>query len=79
MYGDFVSHTDAAIGQVLQTLEQLSLRDNTLVFFTSDNGPVWYGPDVEKFGHSATYFLKGMKADTWEGGHCMPFIARWAG
>jgi len=63
----------------LQTLDKLGLRNNTLVFFTSDNGPVWFGPDVEKFGHNSTYFLKGLKADTWEGGHCMPFIARWPG
>lgn len=79
MYGDFVVQTDEAIGQIMQKLDELNLKENTLVLFTSDNGPVWFDPDREKFGHKATAELRGMKTDTWEGGHRMPFIARWPG
>jgi len=79
MYGDFVAQVDAAIGRVVATLDKLGARDNTLVVFSSDNGPVWYGQDVERFGHRSVGPLRGMKADAWEGGHRMPFIARWPG
>ena len=77
MYGDFVMMVDAMIGRVLAALDQNGLTDNTLVFFSSDNGPVWYESDSERFGHSSVGELRGMKADAWEGGHRMPFIARW--
>jgi arylsulfatase A-like enzyme len=79
MYGDFVSQVDAAIGQVLATLDKHKLTDNTLVFFTSDNGPVWYAEDVKKYAHRSVGPLRGMKGDAWEGGHHMPFVARWPG
>ncbi len=79
MYGDFVVQTDSIIGQIMQKLDELKVKDNTLVVFTSDNGPVWFAPDREKFGHKATAELRGMKTDAWEGGHRVPFIARWPG
>jgi len=78
-YGDFVTQVDNSIGQIMKTIQQLGIAGNTLLFFTSDNGPVWYEPDVERYDHKSTHFLKGMKADVWEGGHRMPFIARWPG
>jgi arylsulfatase A len=49
------------------------------VIFTSDNGPVWYAEDVARYGHRSVGPLRGMKADVWEGGNRMPFIARWPG
>ena len=76
-YGDFVTQVDDAVGQVLTALESAKLSQNTLVLFTSDNGPMWYPADVEKYGHSAAGPWRGMKGDAWEGGHRMPFIARW--
>jgi arylsulfatase A len=79
LYGDFVSQLDDAVGQVLAALDRAGLAGDTLVFFTSDNGPVWYPADVEKFGHAAAGGWRGMKGDAWEGGHRMPFIARWPG
>ncbi|HKJ68544.1 MAG TPA: arylsulfatase [bacterium] len=79
MYGDFAVHVDAAIGRVLSTLVELGLQQNTLVVFTSDNGPVWYDDDVEEFRHDSAGMLRGMKGDIWEAGHRMPFIARWPG
>ena len=51
----------------------------TLVIFTSDNGPVWYEADVRRLGHDAAGGWRGMKGDAWEAGHRMPFIVRWPG
>lgn len=79
MYGDWVEHVDDEVGKILDALDRAALTENTLVIFTSDNGPVWTPADMEKFGHSAVGALRGMKADAWEGGHRMPFIARWPG
>ncbi len=78
-YGDFVMEVDARIGQVLATLHKLKLNDNTLVIFSSDNGPVWYAKDIETFGHSAAGPWNGMKGALTEAGHHMPFIASWPG
>jgi arylsulfatase A-like enzyme len=79
MYGDFVMMVDDQIGRVLDLLDQVEMTRDTLVVFTSDNGPVWKPADVRKFGHKAAGGLRGMKADAWEGGHRMPFIVRWPG
>jgi arylsulfatase A-like enzyme len=78
-WGDWVAQNDQAIGEVLQALYDHGLRDNTLIFFTSDNGPIWWPEDNEKYGHRATYIYRGMKFDVWEGGHRMPFIVSWPG
>jgi len=78
-YGDFVMEVDARIGQVIATLDKLKLKDDTLVFFSSDNGPVWYAQDIEKFGHRAAGPWNGMKGALTEAGHHMPFIASWPG
>ena len=56
-YGDFVAQVDAAVATVLETLEVLGAAENTLVLFSSDNGPVWFKTDVEQFGHRSTYCL----------------------
>ena len=77
LYGDFVMNLDAEIGRVLEELRRTGLMDNTLLFFTSDNGPCWYAADVERFGHDAQGGLRGMKSDIWEAGHRVPFIACW--
>jgi len=79
MYGDFVMMVDAQIGRVLAALEQANLMQDTLLIFTSDNGPVWYPADLARLGHDSVGGLRGMKADAWEGGHRMPFIVRWPG
>ncbi len=77
MYGDFMMMVDDEIGKVLAALEEAGMEEDTLVIFTSDNGPVWFGQDVEKFKHASSGPFRGMKADAWEGGHRMPFLARW--
>ena len=84
LYGQFVSETDAAVGRVLAALDDAGAAENTLVVFTSDNGPVWYDADEERYGHASAGFVRGepvrgMKGDAWEGGHRVPFIARGPG
>ena len=79
MYGDFVMMVDAEIGRVLAALQRADMSKDTLLIFTSDNGPVWYPADVARFGHDAEGGLRGMKSDLWEAGHRMPFIVRWPG
>ena len=53
------------------------LASNTLVLFTSDNGAHWIEADIEETGHRANGSLRGQKADIHEGGHRVPFLARW--
>lgn len=77
MYGDFMMMVDDEIGKVLGALEEAGMEEDTLVIFTSDNGPVWFEQDVEKFDHASSGPFRGMKADAWEGGHRMPFLVRW--
>jgi len=72
--GDQVVLADWALGQVLDTLDRLKLTDNTLIIFTSDNGP---RKGVN--GHRSSGNWRGYKQDLWEGGHREPFIARWPG
>ena len=79
MYGDFTVMVDHMIGRVLKALERNGMKDDTLVIFSSDNGPVWYEGDVRRFDHDSSGGLRGMKGDAWEAGHRMPFIVRWPG
>ena len=79
MYAQFMAQVDASFGQVLKALDDTGQADNTIVIFSSDNGPVWYPTDVEKYKHASVGPLRGMKADAYEGGHRMPFIVRWPG
>ncbi|MEY4034752.1 MAG: Arylsulfatase, partial [Verrucomicrobiota bacterium] len=78
-YADFVMETDAAIGEVLATLDQTGLAANTLVIATSDNGcsPAAGIARLEAAGHFPSAHLRGYKADIWDGGHRVPFFARW--
>lgn len=79
VYGDFVLQVDHLVGQLTQTLADLNIDDNTLIFFSSDNGPVWYRENVVEFQHNSVGNLSGMKGDALEGGHRLPFIAKWTG
>jgi arylsulfatase A-like enzyme len=79
MYGDFAMMVDHEIGRLLTAIEDANMSDDTLLIFSSDNGPVWYEHDVQRFQHDSSGGLRGMKADAWECGHRMPFLVRWPG
>lgn len=70
LYGDVIAELDWGIGQVFEKLKELELDQQTIVVFTSDNGP-WYG--------GSTGGLRGMKSTSWEGGYRVPGIVRWPG
>ncbi|GAA6152236.1 sulfatase-like hydrolase/transferase [Pseudoteredinibacter isoporae] len=67
-YGDVVEELDWAVGQLMKELHAQGLGDDTLIIFTSDNGP---------FPEGSTGGLLGGKGSAWEGGYRVPFIARW--
>jgi len=69
LLGDAIEEIDWSVGKIMATLKELKLDDNTLVIFTSDNGPA---------GRQAPPF-RGNKATTWEGGVREPCIMRWPG
>jgi len=75
MYGDVIMEIDWSVGEILKTLEQCHLTDNTLVVFVSDNGP-WLN-----FGNHAgsAYPLREGKGSAWEGGQRVPCIMSWPG
>ncbi|MDN3665173.1 sulfatase [Algibacter miyuki] len=75
LYGDVIEELDWSMGEILKTLESLNLDENTLVVFTSDNGP-WTKKGEE--GGSALP-LRGHKFETLEGGMRVPMIAQWKG
>ncbi|MEO8996429.1 MAG: arylsulfatase [Nitrosospira sp.] len=76
-YGDYVTEVDDMLGLVMQALDKTGLADNTLIIFTSDNGAPWTEEDKASYEHLANGDWRGQKADIWEGGHRIPFIARW--
>ncbi len=85
-YGDTIEEIDWSTGQILDKLKELNLDDNTLVIFTSDNGP-WVEtthsmkPNGKPFiprDHSGSAApLRGWKMSAWDGGSKVPFVARW--
>ena len=78
-YGDYMVQLDHELGRVLAALKESGMEKDTLVFFSSDNGALWPDADIEKYGHRANGPLAGGKARPQEGGHRVPFIARWPG
>lgn len=94
IYASVLSHADERIGEILNTLDQLGITENTLVIFSSDNGPARSQPGTPlKMMHDTatgdgynvaaakgiTGGRKGYKASLFEGGVGVPFIARWPG
>ena len=78
-YGDFVMETDWAVGEVLAALDKAGVGGNTLVILTSDNGCSKAAgiPKLQEQGHFPSGDMRGSKADIFDGGHRVPFIARW--
>lgn len=85
LYGDVIETVDWSIGEIFATLHQQGIEENTLIIFTSDNGP-WHNlPErmtqdgVEHWHTGSTGMLKGAKATTYEGGFRVPGIISWKG
>jgi len=80
-YADFVMETDHATVRILETLDRLGIADDTLVFFTTDNGcsPEANIKELLEKGHDPHHSLRGMKSDAWDGGHRVPYVVRWPG
>jgi arylsulfatase A len=78
-YGDFVIMVDWVVGQVMKALEEKGIAENTLLIFTTDNGcsPEADFEQLAGKGHYPSYVFRGHKADIYEGGHRVPFVARW--
>jgi arylsulfatase A len=80
-HGDFIFQLDHVVGELLKALDKHKFADNTLVIFTSDNGPEV--PTIlamrRDHKHDGARPWRGVKRDQWEGGHRVPFIARWPG
>jgi arylsulfatase A len=80
-HGDFIHQLDDVVGQLMQSLDDHGLADNTLVIFTSDNGPETTSVIHmrQDFNHDGARPWRGVKRDNWEGGHRVPMIVRWPG
>ena len=79
LYGDFVAQCDHHVGQIVAALSQAGALDNTLIIFSSDNGcsPMANFTELEEVGHNPNYVFRGHKADIFEAGHRVPYIAHW--
>jgi len=73
---DMIYELDVALGALITALEQRGLADNTLIIFASDNGGIAKADD-RALGHNMGGGLRGAKGEIWEGGHRVPFVAKW--
>ena len=79
-YGAFVSEVDWTVSQVLEAVRRSGADENTLVIMTSDNGPELQMEERKtEYHHFSAYHFRGHKRDIWDGGHRIPFLARWPG
>lgn len=77
-YAAMISYLDSEVGRVFSLLKALGLDENTIVMFSSDNGPTFNGGTQAEFFNSTAGF-RGMKMDVYEGGIREPMLARWPG
>ena len=73
---DKILWANESVGRMLAALDRMKLSDDTLVIFTTDNGPI-NSPTARKKGHQPTGPYRGLKTTVWDGGTRVPFVARW--
>ena len=79
-YGEFVIETDYHVGRILDFLKDSGLDENTMIIYSSDNGPESSWKDrIREFDHDSSGIYQGGKRDIYEGGHRVPFFVRWPG
>jgi arylsulfatase A-like enzyme len=80
-HGDFLLELDSVVGELMGTLTKLGVAEDTIVIFTSDNGPETASViNMRKdYDHDGARPWRGIKRDSWEGGHRVPFIVTWPG
>ncbi|WP_405563422.1 arylsulfatase [Polaribacter sp. Asnod6-C07] len=81
LYGDYIHELDWMVGEIVKSLEENGLTENTMIVFTSDNGAMLNlgGRIAVEKGHKVNGDLLGFKFGVWEGGHRVPFIVKWPG
>ena len=79
-YADFVMQVDDTVGQIIKKVDALGLGENTIIIFTTDNGcsPAANINQLIEHGHYPNGIFRGHKADIFDGGHRVPFVARWS-
>lgn len=79
--GDFVLQTDDMLGRVMAAIEKAGIAKDTLLIFTADNGSSFYtgGKELQQMGHEPSAAWRSGKTSIYEGGHRVPFVARWPG
>ncbi len=80
-HGDFIHEFDHIVGELMNDLRRLGLADNTIFLLSSDNGPETTSVVQMRadHAHNGARPWRGVKRDSWEGGHRVPFIVRWPG
>lgn len=86
--GDMVAEVDWTVGEVVRTLKEKGIYENTLIVITSDNGAIGGQQSLDEdsvtgepiqYDHQGNYVWRGRKTQIWEGGHRVPLIAHWPG
>ncbi|MCG6190682.1 sulfatase family protein [Maribellus maritimus] len=76
-YGDFIMQIDNIVAQITELIKEQGIEKNTMIIFSSDNGAAWETEDILQYAHQSNWGRRGMKGDTWDGGHHIPLVIKW--